>query len=483
MPTPSRLILSLAALAMLGSCASTTMVPEEPRPHDSRSFTPEPAATAPFPPLAAAAGDKVDMSSTSRWTGMLEGAAYRIEVPAQWNGQLVMYAHGYRGTGPNLRISNPPIRRYLIENGYAWAASSYSKNYYDARTGVEDTNALALAFGTIAAQNGRPLAPPSKLFITGHSMGGYISALAVEAETRATARHKVEYQGAVPLCGTVGDEYLHNHLAALQTAAQAVAGVPSYPFTQWAEIKGLVTRELFSSFPSESAPNTPITPTEKGRQYLSIVKHLSGGERPLFAEAITIGNSFPSPYGLFGGDGTAAGVLTQSILDTRDISFSIDGDPMLSAALNKAALRLVPVPDANRLRRDGLRWVPHVNGEFKVPVLSLYTLGDLFVPFSVGQVYQRRAAAKGSSGWLVQRAIRGAAHCDFSVAEQVRAFADMVHWERTGSRPAGDDVLTPATVAARDYGCAFTDNSVSPDEYAGTTALRQKILAATPKCP
>ena len=71
-----------------------------------------------------------------------------------------MYAHGYAGTGEFLGISNPSIRRHLIENGYAWAASSYRANYYDVRAGVEDTNALALAFNRIAADNGRALKKP-----------------------------------------------------------------------------------------------------------------------------------------------------------------------------------------------------------------------------------------------------------------------------------------------------------------------------------
>ena len=126
--------------------------PEETRPQDARtSFAPaDPTATT-FAAMAASPSDTVDMSSTSRWAGVLGGAAYRVEVPANWNGKLVMYAHGYAGTGNGLGVSNPSIRRYLIQNGYAWAASSYSKNYYDVRAGVEDTNALALAFNDIAA--------------------------------------------------------------------------------------------------------------------------------------------------------------------------------------------------------------------------------------------------------------------------------------------------------------------------------------------
>ena len=237
-------------------------VPEETRPQDSRTFTPANPTATTFAAMAAAPGDVVDMSTTSRWAGVLNGAGYLIEVPANWNGKLVMYAHGYAGTGPTLGVGAPSIRRYLIQNGYAWGASSYSKNYYDVRAGVEDTNALALEFNNIAAANSRPLTTPTKYFITGHSMGGHITAAAIEDEAAATAVHKVKYNGAVPMCGVVGDTELFNEFAAMQVTAQAIAGVPSYPTTKWSEISALVTGTLFTTFPS--------VPTAKGVQYLSL---------------------------------------------------------------------------------------------------------------------------------------------------------------------------------------------------------------------
>src|SRR5690606_9361773 len=38
-------------------------------------------------------------ANSSRWHGVLDGAGYRVEVPEDWNGMRVMYAHGYRGNG------------------------------------------------------------------------------------------------------------------------------------------------------------------------------------------------------------------------------------------------------------------------------------------------------------------------------------------------------------------------------------------------
>jgi hypothetical protein len=476
-PVYFRTATALAAVALVTACGggddSAVPVPEEARPHDTRVFTPDTATT--FTPMAAATGDVVDMATTSRWAGVLNGASYRVEVPPNWNGKLVMYAHGYAGTGAALGVSNPSIRRYLVQNGYAWAASSYSKNYYDVKAGVEDTNALALEFTKIAARNGRALAEPTRMYITGHSMGGHITGAAIEDEAAATAVNKVKYHGAVPMCGVMGSAELFNQFAAMQVTAQALAGLPSYPTAKWSEISAQVTSTLFTTFPS--------APTATGAKYLSVLKNITGGERPLFAQGIAFGGSFPSAWGTFGSDGTVTGILNKNVLDTTAYTYVIDGDTAGSTALNAAVQKLAAAPDANRLRRDGLRWIPQINGEFKIPVVSIHTLGDLFVPFSMQQVYQKRVAAKGNSAWLVQRAIRGASHCDFTVAEQTEAFDAMIKWERDGIKPAGDDVVTAATVAAPTYGCTYTRNTLGPDESGATRALRPGILASTPACP
>lgn len=471
--------LALATTTLLVACGGgddDAPAAEEARAQDTRTFTPaNPTATS-FNAMAAAAGDVVDMSTTSRWAGVLGGAAYQVEVPANWNGKLVMYAHGYAGTGASLNVSAPSIRRYLIQNGYAWGASSYSKNYDDVRIGVEDTNALALEFVKIAAANNRTLATPSKYFITGHSMGGHITAAAIEDEATATAVHKVKYNGAVPMCGVVGDAELFNQFAAMQVTAQALAGLPAYPTDKWADISALVTSTLFTTFPT--------APTAQGVKYLSVLQNITGGARPMFDLGIAFGGSFPSAYGTFGSDGTVTGILNKNVLDTNAFTYTIDGDAAGSTALNAAAIKLTAAADANRLRRDGLRWIPTANGEFKIPVVSIHTLGDLFVPFSMEQVYQKRVAAKGNSAWLVQRAIRGVSHCDFTIAEQVAAFDDMLKWEGGGAKPAGDDVVTPATVAAATYGCTFTNNAMpNPADESGTTkALRPATVAQRP-CP
>jgi hypothetical protein len=283
------------------------------------------------------------------------------------------------------------------------------------------------------------------------------------------------------MCGVVGDTELFDVFSGMQVTAQALAGVPKYPTTGWADISALVTSTLFSTFPG--SPGVPIATTATGDKYKSVVKNLTGGERPMFDLGLAYGGSFPSSYGTFGGDGTVTGILTKSVIDTNRFTYVIDGDVAGSAALNAAAIKLTADPDANRLRRDGLRWIPKANGDIKIPVVSIHTLGDLFVPFVMEQVYQQRVAAKGNSGWLVQRAIRGISHCDFTVAEQATAFDDMIKWERDGVKPTGDDVVTAATVAAPTYGCTYTQNTTGMDDSATTKALRPLAVANSAACP
>lgn len=168
-----------------------------------------------------------------------------------------------------------------------------------------------------------------------------------------------------------------------------------------------------------------------------------------------------------GGDGRINGILAKPVTDTRDIVYQFDDDSEVDdeeRAFNDEIHRSTPEAEANGLRSDGLRWIPQVNGEFEIPVVSLLTLGDLYVPFKMQQIYRERAEAHGNGDRLVQRAIRGTGHCEFTIAEQVSAFEAMVRWEQDGRRPGGDDVLDPAELSRSSYGCRYTDNTFTDQE-------------------
>ena len=466
-------LLTAISATLLSACANLAPASTEAREHDARNaFVATPETT--FAAIADAA------TPTDRWAGVLSGAGYRIEVPkANWNGKLAVYAHGFAGTGNVLTVQDPPIRRYLIDSGYAWVASSYSKNYYDVRAGVEDTNQLTLAFNTIAASNGRTLAAPTRTYLFGRSMGGHITAAAIEDEALATARSKVRYDGAVPMCGVLGDTELFDYFAALQLAAQQLAGLPAtkFPATDWPTLAADVRTTLFNSTTSFAAP------TAQGARLKTMVMHLTGGPRPIFEAGFTNDSLQKVVWDGLGRTGDVAGILAsgKNVVDTNRIRYRFDAPDAVVNAFNAGIIRSTADANANPKRSDGVRWIPKVNGEFKIPVLTLHTLGDMYVPFMMEQIYLQRVTGKGNSANLVQRAIRAPGHCDFTVAEQATAFADMVKWVESGVKPAGDDVLTASVVAQPSYGCAHTDDTVGADD--GATVKSWRVKGKLPACP
>lgn len=415
---------------------------------------------------------------TDRWTGVLDGSGYRVEVPKEnWNGILVMYAHGYVGAGSELRVTTPSIRRYLLDNGYAWAASSYSKNYYDVRVGVEDTNKLALKFKDIASTNGRTLDEPTKRYLVGHSMGGHITGAAIEKEAADTAVNKVTYAAALPMCGVMGDTQLFNYFAAFQLAAQELAGTPPAMTPESFMAVRMQTQDaLFSMYPTMTTP--------AGDKLKAIVRNLTGGARPNFDLGFSLKTWQDAVWGTFGGDGTVNGILTKKVTDTREVKYQLDDDAAESdeeKMFNADVARAMPDDGANALRPDGLRWVPVVNGEISIPVLSMHTLGDLYVPFHMQQLYRQRVDAKGNGDRLVQWAVRGTGHCEFTYAEQAAAFEALEKWEQDGVKPAGDDVLDRQKLKDPNYGCTYTKNTFTPEEMtAGTLPMAR---GAAPACP
>ena len=379
--------------------------------------------------------DALPNTTTARHWGVHGGAGFRIEVPANWNGELVLYAHGFRGTGLELTVSNPRIRQWLVTHGYAWAASSYSKNGYDVKQGVMDTHALGQHFNGLVGK-------PKRTYITGHSMGGHITGVAIEQYPRT-------YAGALPMCGVMGDNELFDYFLDFNLVAQALAGVDAeFPFPA-----DYVT-EVVPEVKAALGMPYPFILNEFGARLRGVTQNISGGPRPAFETSFLVWGNFLFTVGVTGGD---IGVAPGNVQDNSDAVYQIDSEPALSEAeimLNVAVLRVSQDPQGRH--PDGLANIPPISGRLPIPVVSLHTIGDLFVPFSMEQIYARRAAAQSAADRLVVRAIRDHGHCGFAVPEEVAAFADLVNWVENGVKPAGDDILDPSTVANPNFGCAFS---------------------------
>jgi len=392
------------------------------------------------------------------YCGVRKGAGYRIEVPDDWNGDLLMYAHGYRlFYAESLWVDNPPFRDWLIENGYAWAASSYSANGLNITTGVKDTKTLVEFFKD-------KIAVPEHVYISGDSMGGGITITSVEQWPDI-------YAGGMPTCGLIAPYEEFDYLWDFYVLSNALAEHDAtFPIPEDFVTSGDYTTVVNSlastpgSFPYELNPD--------GEQLKNAVKMITGGERPLYNQGFNLWYGFID-YWVWGFP------LTQVMIDfdltgvkgvwvdNWDTIYQFDADPELTPeedALNEIVFRIQRDPQASH--PNGLKNIPVNNGKIKVPVLTLFGIGDLFVPFSQEQIYAQRVAEQGASDLLVQRAIREIVHCEFTQEEYTTAFLDLVNWVETGEKPEGDNLLDPNTASDENFGCDFTSVDRDYSDYA-----------------
>ena len=379
---------------------------------------------------------------TQREWGIHDGAGFRIEVPYNWNGTLVMWAHGYRGTGLELTVDNHPLRTFLVANGFAWAASSYSKNDYQPVQGAKDTHALTKLF------HGK-FGKSTRTYITGASMGGHVTGIVAEQWPRS-------YDGAMPVCGVLGDFELFDYFLDFNLAAQAITGEgKQFPFA---------SDYLASTVPATKAllgPFFPFALNPTGQNFKSLVQLRSGGVRPVFEQGFLFWNGVVPGDFLFSlglGDGTLAAGHGGVVVQNSDVVYQFDTNPALTLAeimFNESIQRITADKKGRRIKDFA------TTGNLDIPMLTLHTLGDLFVPFLMEEVYAKRVAEHHASHLLVQRATRDFGHCAFTGPELVQTFVDLVTWVEAGVKPAGDNVRNPAVVADPNFGCTFTDK-VSP---------------------
>jgi hypothetical protein len=318
-----------------------------------------------FVPPTDAAGRPISRTLT----GIVAGAPYRIEVPKHWNGQLALYAHGFRGTGTTVWVEDSPLRAYFIAHGFAWAASGYATNGYDVGQGVLDTHALIGLFGS-------KIRKAHSVYMTGVSMGGHITAVEIE-------HFRGDFAGAMPACGVLGDKELFDYFTDANVTAAALTGTPiQFPLTEAAGQAYAPTYDaqvlgelptLGTGFTTGNPAALSLTPT--GQEWASTVELRSGGNRPGFASGFAFWSSvgfapltnIPFLLGLYPGlSGGTQGIADGNLSDNRFTVYRIgDNHGQLTPAeraLNRDVLRVAPTTRPSR----GLDGVPKVSGDPRI---------------------------------------------------------------------------------------------------------------------
>jgi len=360
-----------------------------------------------------------------RRSGVLGGADYHMEVPAGWNGGLVVYAHGIqRGPGPGA-VTTLPIGSHILGEGHAWIASGYRAREYQPHLFIEDLVALRELFL-------KEIGQPRWTIIYGQSLGGHLVVASLELRPGL-------YQGGLAECGVVDGISVVDYLFAYTAAAELISGVP---------LLDSPDEETFTRVLNERvvpALGTPGSYTSRGRQFDSVVKYLMGADQagndlPLRAQGL------PRRYlpnmvyrrpdvEQESRPGARAG-------STAHVRYRIDpGLGITEAELNARVRRLSPAKDARSPSANPA--YAERTGKLTVPLMTLHETGDAWVPLSMEQSYRRRTIAAGTDHLLVQRVLRAPSHCGFDGETREQAFDDLVAWIERGVRPQGEDVLAP----------------------------------------
>jgi pimeloyl-ACP methyl ester carboxylesterase len=297
------------------------------------------------------------------------------------------------------------------------------------------------------------------VYMTGASMGGHVTAVAIEEYPKA-------FVGAMPICGVLGDAELFDYFLDANVTAAALTGTaitfPQAPVDP--SYQEVYRQQVLTELPKLGiGTGTGLTPL--GQRWSNVVEQRTGGTRPGFDAAFAYWNAIPSIpplntvpflFGLYPGlSGGTAGIAAGNVTSNRLTLYQTDDNPWLTRdelRLNRDVLRV----DRTARPSRGLDGVPKVDGRPPVPTLSMHTVGDLFVPFSMEQEYARRAAFNGRSKLFASRAVRALGHCEFTVPELRQGFDDLVGWVRTGKRAKGDAILDRGAVADPGFGCAYT---------------------------
>jgi len=330
--------------------------------------------------------------------GSINEAAFRIDVPDNWNGSLVMYCHGYNPKPVTYSADPAPNAKQLmaqfLDRGFAVAQSGYSAGGWAIAEAVVDIESLRRYF---ASKYGAP----KDTWITGHSMGGFLTMTMME-------KFPATYRGGLPLCGP------------LASAA-------------WFMARGAFDAKLVFDyfFPGvSSSSRDPKILTENIRKALE-AEPTKAAQLQRMARVKSNELTGSIVFGL-----AVVAEISQRAggnpFDNRSILYSGSDD---DRALNAGIARVAADPKAAAYLRAN--YAP--TGKIEQPMLAVHTDYDPIVPTWIPNLYTEIAAQAGTSDKFIQQYVKRDGHCQITPAETGRAFDELRAWAERGERPPTGD--------------------------------------------
>lgn len=418
---PVRAVFALLALALVGAVLAVTPANADPAAADGRQT----------------------------YTGTIDGADYRVEMPEQWNGTLIVYSHGYYPPvfQPDyVEVANRrEVEQYWLDRGYALAGSRFRDNGvgYIVKEGPEDQLALLDWF----EEN---LGSPTTTITSGFSQGATISLLLAE-------RSPERFDGVVTMCGEVdthstwnsaldinfvvktllapdadidlvkprdaaaSTEVLTNAIEVARETpegrarlalAGAVANIPGWYVAHEPEPTELADRIIAQSLWSQWAYTFGIGPN--GRVDLEA----RAGGNPSWNVGVD--------YGRLLARSSQHDLVVAAYTAAPEVELRADLEQLARAP------RIKPDPDAVAYQhRYGV-----AGGTTPAPVITLHTTGDGGAVADQERWYAGQVRRHGDPAKLRQVYIDRGGHCSFSAAEEIVTLQTLLDRVESGRWPS-----------------------------------------------
>ncbi|MDH7975202.1 prolyl oligopeptidase family serine peptidase [Sphingomonas sp. AR_OL41] len=412
--------------------------------------------------LGAAAPGAAPSAAPETVATLPDGAQWKATVPANWNGTLLLWSHGYAPTLPAAEDAPARQRDALLAAGYALAGSSYADAGWALESAVPDQLATIDAF---AARYGKP----KRVIAWGMSMGGLVTAALVEQAPRRV-------DGGLAMCASIGGAVGMMNMALDGAYAFRTLLAPSSEI----RLTGVDDDRINGRRVAEVLAEAQRTPTGRARVALAaVLAGLPGWTTPgspapaetdyaaqqaEMAKTFVMGVFLPRVDQERRGDGvfswnsgvdyrrqlalSGRGAMVRALY--HDAAIDLDAD---LATLN-AGKRITAAPGA--VRYMTAHYTP--NGRPLAPLLAVQNIGDGLTSASLQQAYLD-ATAKRTPGRAAGLWVAGAGHCTFDTPTVLASIGHLVAKLDSGrwpARPTGFVAYTPPPMlrpCVRDGAC------------------------------
>jgi pimeloyl-ACP methyl ester carboxylesterase len=370
-------------------------------------------------------------------------ATYLIEVPANWNGTLFLYSHGYVVPGsanPAQDVGDPFTRFFMLSSGYALAGSSYATTGWAIHEALSDQMAVLEVFKRVFGR-------PKRNIAWGHSLGGIITAGLIQ-------RNPESFDAALPMCGVLSggvatwntaldSEFAFKTLLAPGTGLQLVNITNPAANLEIAEValaeaqatvQGQARIALVGALDDTPGWFTPLSPEPAPTDF-------AGEEANQFLWDQLVDFPFVFAFRAELEARAQGNVSWNTGVDyRRQLDRSIGRD-QVRALYQEAGLDvdadLKTLNDAVRISADphSVRYLENniiFDGEIHIPVLTLHTKGDGLVVVQNESAYKQIVDIAGNGEFLRRTFVSRAGHCAFTPAETIAAVQTLVHRLDTG---------------------------------------------------